>query len=318
MYCDDYFVIALNYYSIGMRSAVVCRYNFIMTQATRQSHSTLAPALYVVATPIGNLQDITLRALDILRQVDLIAAEDTRHSGQLLKHYGVSQKMQAVHEHNEHKVAQSLVDLVGQGQSVALITDAGTPAISDPGATLVDAMLTAGLQVIPVPGASAVTAAMSVAGIQQTGYQFHGFLPAASKSRVSIFNRYLHCTHSLIFYEAPHRIMASLQDAERVFGAQQPILLARELTKQFETLYRASIAEVLSTLNLHPQQQRGEFVLIILPQAQAGDAVDSDWPAVLSKLMAELPLKQAVKLCAEITGAKKNEVYSYALKMKND
>jgi 16S rRNA (cytidine1402-2'-O)-methyltransferase len=279
----------------------------------------LDAALYVVATPIGNLQDITLRAIQVLRQVDVIAAEDTRHSAALLKHYAISAPMLAVHEHNEQKAAHHLLEKIQQGAAVALITDAGTPAISDPGALVVNLMLKSGVKVVPIPGASAVTAAMSVAGIFATAYQFYGFLPASSKQRQQVLTDYLDSPHSLVFYEAPHRIMACLQDLISVCGEEREIMLARELTKQYETLYRATVAEVIATLQNDPQQQRGEFVLILLPQEKLTIAQeDSQWQQVLAKLLAELPLKQAVKLCADITGAKKNLVYEFALKMKQD
>ncbi len=279
----------------------------------------LEAALYVVATPIGNLQDITLRAIQVLRQVDVIAAEDTRHSAALLKHYAISAPMLAVHEHNELKAAQQLLHKIQQGAAVALITDAGTPAISDPGALVVNLMLKSGVKVVPIPGASAVTAAMSVAGHMGTAYQFYGFLPASSKQRQQVLTAHLDSPHCLVFYEAPHRIMACLQDVLSVCGAQREIMVARELTKQYESLYRASVAEVIATLQNDPQQQRGEFVLILLPQEKLAIVQDdSQWQQVLAKLLAELPLKQAVKLCADITGAKKNLVYEYALKMKQD
>ncbi len=283
------------------------------------TQNPLLPALYVVATPIGNLQDMTLRAIDILRQVDYIAAEDTRHSATLLSHFGISKQCVAVHEHNEQKAAQTLLQKIQQGQSVALITDAGTPAISDPGAVVVDVLLNAGVRIVPIPGASAVTAAMSVAGMAGNGYQFYGFLPASSKQRKAVLQEYAQMPHSVVFYEAPHRILACIQDSLAVLGAEREMLIARELTKQFETIYRAPLAEILRILQQDSNQQRGEFVLVLSPSVKQQDESDAQaWQNTLQVLMAELPLKQAVKLCAEITGAKKNLVYDFALKMKQD
>jgi len=287
--------------------------------ASEQTIKPITPALYVVATPIGNMQDITLRAIEILKQVDFIAAEDTRHSAPLLAHFGITKQCLAVHEHNEQKAAQTLLQKIQQGQSVALITDAGTPAISDPGAVVVDVLLNAGVRVVPIPGASAVTAAMSVAGMAGSGYQFYGFLPASSKQRKAVLQQYAHLPHSIVFYEAPHRILACIQDSLDVLGAEREMLIARELTKQFETIYRAPLAEILRIMQEDSNQLRGEFVLVLSPQLKQPEESDaSAWQKPLKVLMAELPLKQAVKLCAEITGAKKNLVYDFALKMKQD
>lgn len=284
-----------------------------------QTIKPLPPALYVVATPIGNLQDITLRAIEVLKQVDLIAAEDTRHSAVLLAHFGITKKCIAVHEHNERQAAQSISEKIRQGHSVAIITDAGTPAISDPGAVVVDELHKNGEKVVPIPGASAVTAAMSVAGMAITEYHFYGFLPASSKQRKMVLQQYASLPYSVVFYEAPHRILATIQDSVQVFGEAREVVIARELTKQFETIYRAPLGEILHIMQQDSHQQRGEFVLVLSPQIVQADEHDAlVWQPTLQVLMAELPLKQAVKLCAEITGAKKNLVYDHALKIKQN
>lgn len=275
--------------------------------------------LYVVATPIGNLQDISLRALDILKSVDAIAAEDTRHTSGLLNHFGISKKLIAVHEHNEHQSAEKLLQQLNAGESIALVTDAGTPGISDPGAVVVDLVRKAGIKVVPVPGASAVIAALSASGITQNGFLFHGFLPASGAARRKQLEALKTQTVTLVFYEAPHRILECVADLCLVLGADRRITFARELTKTFETFYSCNLSEALAWLGADSNQQRGEFVLLVEAPAQKdADAIPEDAVRVLKLLLAELPLKQAVKLATDITQLKKNDLYEFALQLKNE
>lgn len=272
--------------------------------------------LYVVATPIGNLADITLRALETLKTVDAIAAEDTRHTSGLLSHFGISKKLIAVHEHNEHQSAEKLLQLLQAGESIALVTDAGTPGISDPGAVVVDLVIKAGVKVVPVPGASAVITALSASGIIQNSFLFHGFLPASGAARRKALEALKAQTATLVFYEAPHRIVESIEDMQSVFGERR-ITFARELTKTFETLYRCNLNEAKDWLQADPNQQRGEFVLLVeAAPVKDSEEISEEAVRVLKLLLAEMPLKQAVKLAAEITREKKNSLYDFALTLK--
>ena len=275
--------------------------------------------LYVVATPIGNLQDITLRALEVLKAVDVIAAEDTRHTSGLLSHYAIRKKLVAVHEHNEHQSAEQLLARLRAGESVALVTDAGTPGISDPGAVVVDIMRQAGIDVVPVPGASAVIAALSASGIRQNGFSFIGFLPASGSQRRKMLESLKAQKTILVFYEAPHRVVESVEDMAAVLGGERKLTIARELTKTFETFHSCRLDEAVAWLQADPNQQRGEFVLLVesLPEAASAE-IAPEVDRVLRLLMAELPLKQAVKLAAEISGEKKNALYEYGLKIKDN
>ncbi len=274
--------------------------------------------LYVVATPIGNLGDITLRALEVLKDVDVIAAEDTRHTSGLLSHFGITKKLIAVHEHNERNSAQGLLALIQAGKSVALVTDAGTPGISDPGAVVVDVLHEAGIKVVPIPGASAVIAALSASGIIGNGFSFLGFLPASSSQRRKTLDLYKSLSHTLVFYEAPHRIVDSVADMAKVLGGERRITVARELTKTFETIYRCALSDVQAWIENDPNQQRGEIVLLVEAAPSKEEAVVSeDAKHKLKLLLAELPLKQAVKLAAEMTDAKKNDLYQLALSLKD-
>lgn len=278
---------------------------------------TAAGILYVVATPIGNLGDITLRALETLKAVDAIAAEDTRHSSGLLSHFGISKKLVAVHEHNEHQSAEKLLTHLKNGENIALITDAGTPGISDPGAVVVDFVRKAGIKVVPIPGASAVIAAMSASGIVQNGFLFHGFLPASGAARRKVLETLKAQIVTLVFYEAPHRIVESITDMANVLGAERRITFAREITKTFETLYSCDLADAINWLEADSNQQRGEFVLLIEAAAiKKADEFPDEVVRILKLLLLELPLKQAVKLAAEITHEKKNDLYEFALALK--
>ncbi len=255
--------------------------------------------LYVVATPIGNLGDITLRALEILKGVDAIAAEDTRHTSGLLSHFGISKKLIAVHEHNEHQSAEKLLALLNAGENIALVTDAGTPGISDPGAVVVDFVRKAGIKVVPIPGVSAVIAALSVSGIAQNGFLFHGFLPASGAARRKALELLKAQTVTLVFYEAPHRIIESIVDMANVLGAERRITFAREITKTFETIHSCPLADAKAWLEADTNQQRGEFVLLVEAAAvKAAEEFSQETVRVLKLLMMDLPLKQAVKLTA--------------------
>jgi 16S rRNA (cytidine1402-2'-O)-methyltransferase len=277
-----------------------------------------AGLLYVVATPIGNLGDITLRALEILKAVDAIAAEDTRHTSGLLSHFGISKKLIAVHEHNEHQSAEKLLLQLNAGSNIALVTDAGTPGISDPGAVVVDFVRKAGIKVVPIPGASAVIAALSASGIAQNGFLFHGFLPASGAARRKALEALKAQTVTLVFYEAPHRIVESIADMSTIMGAERRITIARELTKTFETIHSGDLGGAEAWLHADSNQQRGEFVLLVEAAAiKEADEIPEETVRILKLLLAELPLKQAVKLATEITTEKKNVLYDYALTLKS-
>ena len=273
--------------------------------------------LYVVATPIGNLGDMTLRAIETLKTVDAIAAEDTRHSSGLLSHFGISKKLIAVHEHNEQQSAEKLVLALKNGDNIALITDAGTPAVSDPGAIVVKVLREAGIKVVPIPGASAVVTALSASGIVQNGFYFHGFLPASGAARRKMLEQLKAQTVTLVLYEAPHRIVECVEDLAKVLGENRKITFCRELTKTFETIYTCDLNEASAWLQADTNQQRGEFVLLIeaAPVVEA-EEISIEAQRVLKCLLAELPLKQAVALATEITNLKKNDLYELALALK--
>lgn len=275
-------------------------------------------ALYVVATPIGNLRDISLRALDVLTSADTLAAEDTRNTSHLLTHYGISaNRLLALHQHNERGAAEKIITLLQQGQAVALVTDAGTPAVSDPGAVLVEAVLAAGFRVIPIPGASAVVAALSASGLTAPHFLFYGFLPNKSAARCSALQALIEHPYSLVFYEAPHRILESVADLQTVFGDEREIVLARELTKLFESIHRCKLGEAMAWLTSDPNNQRGEFVLLVAAAEAKPDTLSGETEKTLALLLEALPLKQAVQLAVKITGANKNELYQRALELKN-
>lgn len=277
----------------------------------------LETALYVVGTPIGNLRDITLRALDVLAAVDVVAAEDTRNTAHLLAHHGISgKKLLAAHQHNERGAAEKIVALLQAGQSVAFVSDAGTPAVSDPGALLVQAVLAADQRVIPIPGANAAVAALSASGMAETHFLFYGFLPNKAGARRSALQALIAHPYTLVFYEAPHRILECVADLQAVFGAEREIVLAREVTKMFENIHRDSLGTAVDWLNSDSNNQRGEFVVLVsgaVPQP----GLSEETLGTLSKLLDELPLKQAVQLAAKITGANRNELYQRALQIKN-
>jgi 16S rRNA (cytidine1402-2'-O)-methyltransferase len=283
----------------------------------------LRNALYVVATPIGNLGDITARALDILKNVDVVAAEDTRVTKTLLAHAGISTRLIAVHDHNERHAAEGVVKLIAEGQSVALVTDAGTPAISDPGAKVVAAVHRAGYGVVPIPGASAVTAALSASGEGETGFVFAGFLPAHAGERTRALEALVSMPYAIVLYESPHRIEESVAAMADVFGATREITFCRELTKKFETIVRCPLAEAVPWLQESDNNRRGEFVIVLSKsnidgQLQVKDAETAELERTLNILLDEMPLKQAVSLAVKLTGAKKNLAYEMALALKGD
>lgn len=274
-----------------------------------------AGKLYVVATPIGNLADISQRAIDTLSSVALIAAEDTRHSRQLLNHLGIQNDLISLHEHNERDRVAMIVARLGAGENVALVSDAGTPAISDPGFVLVREVRRAGFEVSPVPGASAVIAALSAAGIATDRFIFDGFLPPKQTARRAAFARYIAEPRTAVLYESSHRIEASLTDLLAELGAERRIAIAREISKMFETFLVGTVAEVLEQVANDPNQRKGEFVLLI-EGAEAVEAGDDDILKVLKPLAEELPPKQAAALTARITGCKKKDAYNLALSLK--
>lgn len=278
-------------------------------------------ALYVVATPLGNIADITLRALDTLRTVDVVACEDTRHTRRLLDHYDIRVPTLALHEHNEASAAQKLISLLAAGQRIALVSDAGTPAVSDPGARAVAAVRAAGFPVIPLPGPNAAITALSAAGLADpadTQFHFVGFLPAKTGARRACIESLRSLSATLVFYEAPHRITETVADLAELLEPTRTLVIARELTKLFEQIVTLPLAEAPAWLAADANRQRGEFVLLVAAPPPADDAIDAASQRTLQLLLAELPLKQAVKLAAEITGAPKNALYDAALSLKQN
>ena len=270
----------------------------------------------MVATPIGNLGDITRRALETLARADVVAAEDTRVTRGLLNHYGISTKMMALHAHNERRAAEQVVAALDGGKTVALVTDAGTPAVSDPGSLLVAAVRAAGHRVIPIPGASALTAALSASGFTFEGVVFAGFLAAKGTERREKLAKLAASPWALVLFEAPHRIAETLGDLHEALG-ERDVVIAREITKRFETIARVPLAEARAWVEADDDRRRGEFVLVVEGRdVEAASALDPR--TVLATLLAELPLKQAVALAVKLTGAKRNEVYALALEMKGE
>lgn len=273
--------------------------------------------LYVVATPIGNLRDITLRALDVLAQVDCIVAEDTRNTMILLKHYGITAKLLSMHQHNERERARELIEQLASGASLALVSDAGTPGISDPGAIVVNEVRQAGYAVVPIPGASALAAALSASGMQVLPFCFHGFLAAKSSARKTYLESLKAQTGTLIFYEAPHRVIESVADLVAVLGAERDMVIARELTKLFETTHGCKLGEAGEWLAADAHRLKGEFVLIVAGAPPAAIGNDRELERVLKLLLAEeLSVKQAAKLSAAIAGVGKNLAYERALALR--
>jgi 16S rRNA (cytidine1402-2'-O)-methyltransferase len=273
-------------------------------------------SLHVVATPIGNLRDISLRALDVLKSVDIVAAEDTRVTQGLLAAYGIRKPLTALHEHNEGEATPRLIEALKAGRSVALVSDAGTPGVSDPGAHLVRSAREAGIPLVPVPGPSAVATALSVAGIAAPHWLFYGFLPAKSQARRQALTELAALPFHLVFYEAPHRVLESVADMAAVLGPARELVLARELTKRFEQVVSLPLGEAAHWLVADPNRLRGEFVLIVT----GAEGIEPPEAAAARKLLAtlleELPVSQAARIAARLTGAKRGLLYESALAMK--
>jgi 16S rRNA (cytidine1402-2'-O)-methyltransferase len=268
-----------------------------------------AGTLHVVATPIGNLGDIGARALEVLRAVDAVCAEDTRHSRQLLMHFGIERPMIALHEHNEAELAERLVARLARGESLALISDAGTPLVSDPGFRLVRAARAAGIRVSPVPGASALVAALSVAGLPSDRFCFEGFLPARAAARRERLQALVAEPRTLVLYESAHRIVDALADLVMVFGADRPAVVARELTKRFETVLDGTLAELAARVAADSDQQRGEFVLVVAGCGDRADAQLAEGRRLYARLVEHLPPSKAARLAAELSGAARKDLY---------
>ena len=286
----------------------------ILEEAALQSYPKAT--LYVLATPIGNICDISVRALHVLALVDAVACEDTRNSATLLTRYGLHRPLIAAHQHNEREVAQKLIARLQAGERIALISDAGTPAISDPGAKIVDAVRAAGLRVIPLPGASALLAALSASGLPDEQFYFVGFLPNKAVQREHHLQTLRAIPATLVFYEAPHRILDTVQALSKVFEPGRQIVLARELTKLFEDIHRSPLSEALDWLQAQPQRIKGEFVVLLQGAPSQTDAEPMEVTRILRILMDECPLKQAAALAAKITGLKKNDLYQRALLLR--
>ena len=267
------------------------------------------PTLYVVATPIGNLADLTPRAQQVLTDVDLVAAEDTRHTGKLLQHFNIKANLISVHDHNERQRAGLIIDQLADGKSVALVSDAGTPLISDPGFVLVRAVKEAGYAVSPIPGCCAFVAALSASGMPSDRFSFIGFLPAKTGARVKALEQLADREETLIFYESTHRIVDSLRDMRSVFGDQRRVGVAREITKTFETIHSAPVADLIEWMLADSNQQRGEFVVMVEGAVKEMGSLNEETLRVLNLLAAELPPKKAAAIASEITGVAKKELY---------
>lgn len=275
--------------------------------------------LYVVATPIGNLADFSFRAVEVLKQVDLIAAEDTRHVKMLLQHYGINKPLQSLHQHNEEHASQGLVDKIREGLSVALVSDAGTPMISDPGFPLVKLARQQGVEVCPIPGACALIAALSVAGLPTSRFSFEGFLPRTGSARRSFFESKLTDSSTWAFYESSHRIQAALEDMLTVFPADHQIVVAREITKLHETIVGDELAKVLEKVQSDENMRKGEFVVLVagLEPCDQDDELNAEQRRILGILLTECSTKTAAALAAEITGQRKKTLYQAALAMQD-
>jgi 16S rRNA (cytidine1402-2'-O)-methyltransferase len=272
--------------------------------------------LFIVSTPIGNLGDMTTRAIEVLQTVDLIAAEDTRHSKPLMQQFGIHTPLVSLHEHNEQQRAEELLVRLQAGETIALISDAGTPLISDPGYRLVSHVKAAGVKVSPIPGSCALIAALSASGLASDNFSFYGFLPPKWTARQSVLQSYKDQTSTLIFYESPRRLIGALEDCISVFGGERQACIAREITKLHETIETQPLSMLLEWVKQDSNQQRGECVLIIegAPEAMSADEVEME--RVLTPLLEELPVKKAAAITATLTGCSKNEAYQLALKLR--
>jgi 16S rRNA (cytidine1402-2'-O)-methyltransferase len=283
------------------------------------AHQVYPPStLYVVATPIGNAGDITLRAVNVLALADAVACEDTRNTAQLLHRYGLHKELIAAHEHNEREAAEKLIARLQAGQRIALVSDAGTPAVSDPGARIVDAVRNAGLRVMPLPGSSAAVCALSASGLVSDRFLFAGFLPAKARQRETALVDLKHVAATLVFYEAPHRILETTDALCATLESDRQVVFARELTKLFEEIHRCRLGDARAWLEADANRQKGEFVILVEGAAAAADENDAEAERVLAILLAECPVKQAAALAAQITGKKKNALYERALQIKGE
>ncbi|WP_276921038.1 16S rRNA (cytidine(1402)-2'-O)-methyltransferase [Frischella perrara] len=273
--------------------------------------------LYIVATPIGNLGDITLRAIETLKNVDLIAAEDTRHSGLLLQHFAIEGRLYPLHDHNEQQKTEALIEKLKSGLSIALISDAGTPLINDPGYHLVKACYRNQITVVPVPGACAAITALSVSGLPTDRFCYEGFLPAKSKARIDLLTQLKQEPRTVVFYESTHRILDSLQDMLDVYGPEKIVVLAKELTKSWETIIHSPLKDLIEWLKADDNRRKGEFVLIVEGYDKVNEQeIDPDAIKLLNRLQQEIPLKKAAGIVAEIYGLKKNQLYQLGLEQK--
>lgn len=280
------------------------------------SAKNTAGSLYVVATPIGNLEDMTPRAVNVLKQVARIACEDTRHSARLMAHFAINTPLVAYHDHSDERRTEQVLAWLRAGEDVALISDAGTPLVSDPGYRLVRAAGDAGIRIVPIPGASALVAALSAAGLPSDRFTFEGFLPAKSAARQKQLMALAGDPRTLIFYEAPHRILDSLKDMQTAFGAGREVVMAREISKTFETIYRAPLAELIDFVAADNNQQRGEIVLLVRGAPEREETLDASAEHTMRVLLEELPVKQAAAIGAKLTGLRKNDLYQWALGQK--
>lgn len=295
---------------MGLMPATWCGY----FRGNEVSHA----CLYIVATPIGNRNDLSLRAIEVLRDVDVIAAEDTRHSKRLLDFHQIKTPMVSFHEHNESQRLRTLLDRLACGERVALISDAGTPLISDPGYRLVAAVQEKGFRIVPIPGACAATTALCASGLPTDRFVFEGFLPAKLTARKNHLKTLLHESRTIIFYESTHRILDSLLDCVEVFGEARRAVIARELTKSFETIRQDTLARLIEWINADPYQQKGEFVVLLEGEAQKEISKnDVENRRILSILLQEVPLKQAVDIATQLTDGNRKLLYQLALALKN-
>ncbi|MDF3348200.1 MULTISPECIES: 16S rRNA (cytidine(1402)-2'-O)-methyltransferase [Acinetobacter calcoaceticus/baumannii complex] len=275
----------------------------------------MSAQLFVVATPIGHLDDMTFRAIDILKSVSIVAAEDTRQSAQLFKHYNISTQLTACHDHNESNKIEQLVQRLLAGDNVALISDAGTPLISDPGFKLVRAAQEHGIRVVPVPGACAAIAALSAVGLPSDRFSFEGFLPSKASQRISQLEKLKNETQTLIFYEAPHRILECVKNMAEVFGENRPVGFAREITKTFETIKKMTLKDLVSFIENDHNQEKGEIVLVVGGAPEKTDLEQEKLDELLKRLLQDLSVKAASQLAADLTGVKKKVAYQRALEL---
>lgn len=290
-----------------------------MNEPNQAKEVEMVSTLYIVPTPVGNLDDITLRALQILKQVNLIAAEDTRRTGLLLQHFAINTRMMSLHDHNEQQKTDQLIPQLKQGLNIALVSDAGTPLINDPGYHLVKYCRQAGIRVVPLPGPCAAITALSAAGIASDRFCYEGFLPAKRNNRQEVLQGLMHESRTLIFYESPHRLLDTLADMVAIWGVERYVILARELTKTWESIHGLPVGELLEWVKVDENRYRGEMVLVVegykVPK-EANAAISPEVMKTLALLQQSLPLKKAAAITAEIYGLKKNAIYKHALEQQ--